>query len=261
MSIITLSRDPYSHGEEIAAKVAKELGYSCLGSDFYKTADAPEQREHFDLLRSMMDSGVVGKKKDVALFRSMFFENMLKDNVVYHGAAGHLLLQNIPNVLKVHVVADFEDRVNEFIRRTGKGYDQAKSEVMRHEATRREWARRVHHGDENETYDLSVNLHNMSVDAAAKIIADAARAAMVEQGANLQKILGDLAMAARMEATLLDHFSEAQVEIKNGEAFIRVEASVVQEEAAGRKVRKLLAGNPEIKEMYVGVIPSMYVPF
>ena len=38
MPIITISRDSYSHGEEIAKKVAEKLGYECIGSEIIQHA-------------------------------------------------------------------------------------------------------------------------------------------------------------------------------------------------------------------------------
>ena len=261
MPIITVSREPYSHGEEIADKIAKDLGYACLGSDFFKPTTRNKGAGSAPLSCAMHSGGGLDRKKDVALFRSLFFEHMLKDNVVYHGAAGHLLLRDIPNVLKVRVTADFEDRVNEFIRRTGGEYERARDEIMRQDEARRQWGGLFNSKEKEESYDLSVSLHNMNADAAAKIIVDAAKAAMREQGVNLRTLLGDLAMAARIEAALLDSFADAQAEVKHGQAFIRVEASIVQEEAASRRVKAMLAGMPGITDIYVGVIPSAYVPF
>ena len=44
-------------------------------------------------------------------------QHVQKDNVVYHGLAGHFFLLNIPHVLKIRIIADMEARVKEEVRR------------------------------------------------------------------------------------------------------------------------------------------------
>ncbi len=88
MSIITVSRESYSHGEEIANKVAEELGFQCVGSEIIEQA-AKEAS-------SVLLKGARASKKEIAQFRSAFYDHMNHDNVVYHGMAGHVFLADAP---------------------------------------------------------------------------------------------------------------------------------------------------------------------
>lgn len=255
MAIITVSRDTYSHGEEIAGKVASELGFDCIGSEVIEKAaqDAP----------AALAKGPRASKKDIALFRSAFYDHMNKDNIVYHGMAGHVFLADAPSVLKVRLVADLEDRVSEQIRRTGIDYEEALDLLSREDQARKQWQDQLFGQDVlgPDPYDLSLNLHNLGVDSAARIIVDAASVAMERDGTALQAVLSDLALGAKVEALLLDSFADVQAEVRGGIAYVRVEASIVQEEAASTKARMILSGLPGIREAHVGIIPSMYVPF
>ena len=255
MSIITVSRDSYSHGEGIANKVAQELGFQCIGSEVIERAakEAP----------GALIKGARASKKDIALFRSAFYDQMNQDNIVYHGMAGHVFLADAPSVLKVRLVADLEDRVNEQIRRNGTDYDQALDILSREDKARKQWQDQLFGGEilGPDPYDLSLNLHNLGVDRAAKIIVDAASVATERDGSTLQAMLTDLSLAAKAEALLLDHFADVQAEVRGGTAYVRVEASIVQEETAAAKARLALSRLPGIRESHVGIIPSMYVPF
>lgn len=255
MSIITVSRDTYSHGKEIAGKVAQELGFECIGSEIIEKAAQAAP--------SALTKGARASKKDVAQFRGAFYDQMNQDNVVYHGMAGHVFLADAPSVLKVRLVADLEDRVNEQIRRNGTDYDQAIDILSREDKARKQWQDQLFGGDilGVDPYDLSVNLHNLGVDRAAKIIIDTASMTMERDGKALQSMLIDLSLAAKAEALLLDYFADVQAEVRGGTAFVRVEASIVQEEAASAKARLILTGLPGIRESHVGIIPSMFVPF
>ncbi len=267
MSIITVSRDSFSHGEEIARKVAQQLGYDCLGSDGVTQAVQDVLDQPFGLLQATTEAGKAMRtrgvtRKDVALFRSSFYDHMLQDNVVYHGLAGHLFLSDMPNVFKVHLVADMDDRVEEMARRLNIDTAEAHTRIMREDAQRQEWDESLQvTTSETDPFDLSVNLHSLDVDRAAQIIVDAARIAMGEPSDDLQTILTDMALASRIELTLLDHFGDARAEVREGRAYVQVEASIVQEEAAARKAMRILANVEGIREVHVGVIPSAFVPF
>ena len=267
MSIITLSRESYSHGEEIAKKVAQELGYDCLGSDGVTQAVQDVLDQPFGLLQAttrasnaMRARGVT--RKDVALFRSSFYDHMIQDNVVYHGLAGHLFLSDMPNVFKVRLVADLDDRVGEMAGRLGIDAVEARERIQREDAQRQEWDQSlVVSPCETDPFDLSVNLHSLDVGRAAQIIVDAARIAMGEPSNDLQTMLTDMALASRIEVALLDHFGDARAEVREGRAYVQVEASIVQEEAAARKAMRALSDIEGIREVHVGVIPSAFVPF
>ena len=261
MSIITVSRDSFSHGEEIAKSVAKQLGYDCIGPDgVYK--DMCEESGADPSKADTEGAHVLTDRKAQAMFRNAFYKNMQRDNVVYYGLAGHVFLSDMPNVLKVRLVADTEDRVAEMSRRLNITPEEARERILCGDQHCYEWDSQlmISEGGAN-TFDLSVNLHTLDVERAAKLIADAARMIMDQPGDGLQSMLTDLALASRIELTLLDHFADARVEMKNGCAYIQVEASIVQEEAAARKAMRALSNIEGIREVHVGVIPSAFVPF
>ncbi len=116
MSVITISRGSYSHGKEVAEKVARKLGYECLGREVLLEASAhfniPEMKL-FQAIRnapSILDRFLYGKEKYVAYIQAALLNHFKKDDVVYHGMAGHFFVRGVPHVLKVRIIADLEDR-------------------------------------------------------------------------------------------------------------------------------------------------------
>ena len=59
----------------------------------------------------MLERFTHGKERYVAFIENAFLERVQKDNVVYHGLAGHFFLRGVHHGLKVRVMADLEDRV------------------------------------------------------------------------------------------------------------------------------------------------------
>ena len=60
---------------------------------------------------SILERFTYGKERYVAYLRAALMKHIQKDNVVYHGLAGHFFLQEIPHIFKVRIVADLEDRI------------------------------------------------------------------------------------------------------------------------------------------------------
>jgi hypothetical protein len=113
MSIVTISRGSYSRGKEVAEELAQKLGYRCFSRDILIKASEQFNIPEIKLIRaihdapSILDRFTFGKERYVAYIRSALLEQVQKDDVVYHGLAGHFFLQGIPHVLKVRITADF----------------------------------------------------------------------------------------------------------------------------------------------------------
>jgi len=268
MAIITISRDSYSHGKEIAEAVAEKLGYKCVGPEVIKSAC-----EALSLQASAIEEALyeapslfrrLGNKNErrVAQFRAAFYECMTKDNIVYHGIAGHVFLKDVPNVLRVRVIADFQDRLAEEMQRTGDDEHTATHRLLDEDKKRSQWTQYLYGKDNHDPdlYDIYVNLHNISVEKAVRIILDTASISTNGYGPQMKKRLADLALEARTEALLLEAFPEVSAEVHDGEVFARVNASIVQSEAVHDKAVKVLE-RQGIHNAHVGVSASGFVPF
>ena len=88
---------------------------------------------------SVLDRFTHGKEKYVAYIRAAVLKRVMKDNVVYHGLAGHFFLQDIPHVLKVRIIADFEDRVREEMKRENVSAEKARYTLKKDDEERRKW--------------------------------------------------------------------------------------------------------------------------
>jgi cytidylate kinase len=123
MAIITISRGSFSHGKEIAERVAQTLGYECVAREILIEAADEYQVPEAKLIQalqnapSMRNSFSYGREKYVSFVEEAFLAHVQKDNVVYHGQAGHFFLKDIKHALKVRIIADIEDRVQLEIER------------------------------------------------------------------------------------------------------------------------------------------------
>ena len=123
MSIVTINRGSYSRGKEVAEKLALKLGYTCISRDILLEASDEFNIPEMKLIRALHDAPSVldrfrhGKERYISYIYAALLQHARKDNIVYHGLAGQYFFRDIPHVLKVRIIADMQDRVNEEIRR------------------------------------------------------------------------------------------------------------------------------------------------
>ena len=123
MPIVTISRGSYSRGREVAEKVAQKLGFECISRDVLIEASQEFNVPEVKLLRairnapSILDRLSFGKERYIAYIQAALLEHFQKDNVVYHGLAGHYFVRGISHVLKVRIIVETEDRVTLLMER------------------------------------------------------------------------------------------------------------------------------------------------
>ena len=264
MTLITISRDSYSKGKEIAQKVAGRLGCKCIGrqvildaANAFGVTERSVERAVHDA-PSALESLFNRKERHLAEFGSAFYRIMAQGDVVYHGLAGHMFLKNVPQVLKVRIVADFEDRVREEMNRDDVARHIAEQRLRDDDRERCHWAKRLYGVDNHDPklYDLCLNLHTMSVDDAVEAILDAAERPAFNMTPETLKHIAALADASEVKAHLLRTFSDVQTIVAGGEVRATINGPLAQEDQILRRVDKIMhqAGLPKAK---ASVQPNM----
>ncbi len=163
-----------------------------------------------------------------------------KDNVVYHGLAGHFLLQGIPHVLKVRILADLEDRVKEEMKRENISADEARRILLKDDEERRKWSLKLFGVDtwDPSLYDLVIHVKCIKVDEAVDIIKCALKGHCFQTTPEAQKLLDEMSLAARVEATLVQEIPSAKVEAKDGEVFVDLKGTLCDDEELMARVKR-----------------------
>jgi cytidylate kinase len=267
MSIITISRGSYSHGREVAEKVAQKLGYQCVSREILLEASEQFHIPEIKLLRAIHDAPSVfnrftyGKEKYIAYLHSALLKNVQKDNVVYHGLAGHFFLQDIPHVLKVRVIADLEDRVKEEMKREGISAEEARYILKKDDDERRKWGLQLYGHDtlDSNLYDLVVHIKRKKVDDAVDLILYAARMPCFQTTPESQKIINDLTLAAEVKAALVNEFPTSGVTAKDGAVFVKIETPLSHQEKTTNAIKRIVENIDGVKEVSVYVTPIIGV--
>jgi len=263
MSIITISRGSYSRGKDVAERLAKKCGFECVSrevileaSDKFNVPEATLVRAVHDA-PSVLDRYTYGKERYVAYVRAALLKYVQKDNVVYHGFAGQFFLQEVPGVLKVRITADMEDRIREVMKRDGISAEAARSIIERDDEERRKWGLHLYGVDTRspELYDVVLNIKNMTVDDAVELITHNVRLPCFEITANSRRVLDDLALAAHVKAVLIEDFPTVTVAVKEGTAFVSIQAAMSQQDKQVNHARSIVRNIEGIKGVQVHFVP------
>jgi cytidylate kinase len=237
MSIITISRGSYSHGKEVAEKLAQKLGYECISREVLLRASKQFNVSEIKLAQalssapSIFDRMTFGKEKYVAYIRAALMNEAQKDNIVYHGLAGHFLLQGIPHVLKVNIIADLEDRVSEKVERENLPAEAARKRLQKDDEELRKWSQRLYGINTWDPilYNLVIHIGLITVDDAAEVISSVVKLPCFQTTPQSQQVLNDLLLAARVQAALVEKFPGATATAKEGKVQVVVWGAVADE--------------------------------
>jgi cytidylate kinase len=208
MPIITISRQMGSGGIPIAHKAAEKLGYTLVdgeaimevagkyGLSAESVEKADEKPPHFV---EELDSK---HEVDLHLIELIILEYALKGNVIIYGRGGQDLLNGIKSMLRVRIVAPFEERVERWAEREWLDPDRARFLVRKSDQQRagfikyyfdRDW-------DNPFDYDLMINTLHLSEEMAVELICESIKDTnLIESKPECKKKLSDLILRKKVE--------------------------------------------------------------
>lgn len=232
MAIITISREMGSAGIPISHKTAEKLGYTLVdgdeirkvAADYGLSPDAVEKAD--EKPPAFVETDDSQTEANFHRIELIILEYALKGNVIIYGRGGQDLLKGIDSVLRVRIIAPFEERVERWAEREWLDPDLARVLVRKSDQQRagfikyyfdRDW-------DDPLNYDLVINTMNLSEETAVKMISDAVKDRnLTERKNNSKKILQDLIIRKKIETTLFTkgvisgmHQYHFHVEVQNG---------------------------------------------
>jgi len=263
MGVITISRGSYSKGKEIAEKLAQKLEYDCISREILLQASEQFNVKEVKLIRALHDAPSFfdrfkyGKEKFSAFIHEVFLGHIQKDNVIYHGLAGHYFARGIPNVLKVRIKANIEDRIKEEMKRENTPEEEARYLLIKDDEERRKWGMYLYGIDtkDPELYDVVLKIDNLKVNDAVEILFDIAKRPCFQTTPESQIILKDVFLAAKAYSAIVNKFPKANVKCKDAVVYVSVESDLSLEMKISNQIKVLLEDITEIKEVKTGIIP------
>lgn len=257
MPIITISRGSYSKGREVAQEVARRLSYDCVAREVFIRASEQFNIPEVKFARAIHDAPSVfdrftyGREKYIAYFRSALLQRLQRDNVVYHGLAGHFLIKGVAHVLKVRIIADFDERVRNEMTREGLLAEAAAQVLKRDDEERSRWSQHLYGIDtaDPSLYDLVVHIGKIGVGNAADIICHASEFECFKTTYESQKAMDDLVIAAQVKAALIDRKPDVEVIATDGNLTIGTRSTLIDQPELAREMELAAKSIPGVKEV------------
>ena len=259
MAIISISRGTFSGGESLAECVAKKLGYHSINRELLE-----ETAEQYGIKKEKLSDaideapGVMGrlhpeKKRYLACLRAALIKEVVHDNAVYHGHAGHFLLNGVPHVIKVRVVVNMESRIRALTEHSNLTGEQAIQLIRRLDENRFRWTKSLYHVDwrHPSLYDVVVNFDQVTLPGACDVVCHTAGMPRYRVTPESQKAMEDLALSCHLDALIANNKGISggkNVKIKADGGVVTIEGTVGSVVDAD-KVRMLVRETPGVKEI------------
>jgi cytidylate kinase len=259
MGIIAITRGYYSSGNEIAEKVAQKLGYGCISREIILEASKEFNIPELSLIHafedppSILDRFTGGKKKYIGFTRSTLLKHLLKDNVVYHGFAGHFFVDGVSHLLKVLITANLEYRIPIVMERDNVSRKEASRFSKKIDDQRRKWGQKLYGIDswDPSLYDLVLRIDKVMVWDAVDTICRIARLKQFQTSPESKREMEDLALTIKVKNFLMDLKPKVDVYIKRKLAYLVTDAQLSQESEVVNKMGEIMKMLPELKGIKV----------
>jgi cytidylate kinase len=258
MPVITISRGVFSGGEALAECVAVRLGCPCIGREALverAAARGVPDSELRDALRKsprLLERLRSRRRLYLALLQAALAEEAAAGGLVYHGNAGHLLLQGFTPVLRVRIVAPLDHRLSLVRERLGLGPEEGAAFLAREDEERHNWTRflyGVEWGDPAQ-YDVVINLRYATIEEACEVVAGMAAHESFAFTPEWQTAMKDFALASRVRVALGMDSGTAQLDLdvscRSGVVSVR---GFVGSQRGIREVMRVAAEVPGIRKL------------
>jgi cytidylate kinase len=214
MTVIAMTREVGSHGAEIAAKLAAQLGLDIVHSQIVAADPAGTLGVEPDTVQRYLD----GKATLVERWRinktklsRYTFEQLLhlaqKGNVLIRGWGAAALFRDVPQVISVRVCAPMAVRERVIMQRLGtKDVDDVRSEIEQFDAARASTMQtlfNINRGDAT-LYHIVLNTGRVSIDSCVKAICQLAQEPCYQDDDAMRSALSDKLLETKVHAVLAD---------------------------------------------------------
>ncbi|MGH7309902.1 MAG: cytidylate kinase family protein [Candidatus Rokuibacteriota bacterium] len=247
MAILTISHQMGAGGPEVGMAVAQRLGYRYVDQELLQDAVrryglAEEKLSHLDESKpSLFERFDAETRHYITILQTTLLEFAEVDDVVLMGRGGQWLLRGIPHVVRIRLIAPFEHRVRQWVKRSTELARETPNQraaadfLRRDDGEKRGRMRYLYEVDVDEPtlYDIVFNTEKLPYDTIVDMIERAARHPAVATTERARQIVADRALASRVQVALAIHPDTRRyrltVESQNG--VVTIEGTTALEQA------------------------------
>jgi len=258
MAVITISRGTFSGGIAVAEELGRKLGYPCISKEIILDA-AEEFGIPEDKLVAAMEkpprSWLEAPTKKIAhlnYVRYALLKRARKNDLVYHGYAGHLLLGDIAHVLRVRVIANMEYRIKAAMEKDGLNRKEAVSMIKKLDKQSLNWTRFLYGVDwqDSSLYDVVINLDRIDIKSAVDIIVQMTELDDFKPDQNSKAEFNNQVLSSMVWAALTkdDRTNNSNLNVVSDNGIVRISGSAGSE-GAFNAITEITKGVEGVREV------------
>jgi cytidylate kinase len=214
MSVIAISRGSLFATKKLADGVKHRLGYKVISRE--EVIDAARQYGIDETglgdkdIMELHPPGYWHERSDermhyLTCFKTALLDFALEGSIIYHGNLAHVLLNEVPFVLRVRVNAPLSDRVKLLMGEEGLSREGAIEKIKDLDHRRRLWTQFLYDAEVIDPilFDLVLNLERISTDDAIEIVVAEVKKEPFQPTEDSLKILRDLHLASVVKTYLM----------------------------------------------------------
>ena len=268
MSVITIFSASYCHAEEVAEKVAQELGYKCISEEVLDRAAEEYKIPREKLVRimhgtpSLLDRLASEKEQCVAYIKTAIAELVKNDNVVYHGFAGHLLPRDITHILKVCQVANRDYRVDSAAESEKVSKRSASRGIKKDDEERKKWTQYLFDKGpwDQDLYDIKIPMHETTVEDAVSLICENVRKEQIITTPESSKAMSGFVFATKVNVALVEKGHNVLVSSDDGNVTLLINKYVLRLEHLKEELKEITDAFPGVKSTEIHLGPGFKRP-
>lgn len=269
MAIIVISTQMGAGGPEIGMALAQRLGYRYVDQELLQDAGrryglAEERLSQLDESKpTIFERFDAETRHYLTVLQTTLLELAELDNAIFMRGGGQWLLRGVPHVLRVRVVAPFELRVRQWIKRvaamTGETPNQrAAAEFVRRDDTEKSGRMRyLYEVDISDPmlYDLIVNTEHLHYEAIVNLLESVIRRDDMTTTEAGRRIVGARALASRVQVALANHpeTRRYRITVEAEDGVVTLESTAALDRAV--EVARSVPGVREVRTQQVEIPP------
>ncbi|MFH1051612.1 MAG: cytidylate kinase family protein [bacterium] len=212
MNIITVSRGSLTFSQMFSERLSSELGIPLIRREqVFEEADKYSIREtgfsdisFIDRAPSVWERQYYRRKHYLLAFQTALIDLALQGSCIYEGHLGQYLLTDIPFVLRTRIIQSEEKRIKSHMNLKKLSFDQARIYIKLVDERRRHWSEFLYgiNIEDPRYYDFVVNLENMGIDSAVKVVSSAVQLPIYNSTPGSMSKLKDLNLVAKAKLYL-----------------------------------------------------------
>lgn len=264
MPIITISRGTMSGGKALAECVSRALGCACIAREVLlegasKLGVSEERlREGMERSPGLWNRFTAERRTYVLACQAALADHAAQGDFVYHGLAGHLLLRDLSEVLRVRLIAPLDMRIRALAEQRGMSRDEAERYIADVDQQRARWTRLMYDVEigDAKLFDLVLNLEKATLESACETLVTLARRREFTIDGAARARCAEFALACRVRLALDLHPSSRGLglEVTSRDGRVTLSGPIPQAQLASHaterwmgELRKVAADVPGVK--------------